>query len=102
MQKQSGLTLKQIGSLLDTRLDEKLDQKLKPIKKELSEHSDTLDLHTRILVDLEMRVMPMIVETNIIVKEMKDDMKKRVADLEERVFDLEPRVGVLETIVKAA
>jgi len=98
MAKQAGLTLGQIDQLLD----KKLDRKLKPIKKELSEHSDTLDSHTRILVDLEMRVMPMIVETNIIVKEMKDDMKKRVADLEERVFDLEPRVGVLETIVKAA
>lgn len=96
--KQSEITLKQIDGLLD----KKLDQKLKPIKKVLDQHSVLLESHIRTLVDLETRLVPMIVDTHEIVKELRDDMRKRVEDLEDRVDDLEPRVSVLETAVKSS
>jgi chromosome segregation ATPase len=99
--KNSNLTVEQIENLLK--------RELKPIKDILESHSETLDSHTKQLMDIkqtqeshsaslanvENRIEPMA-ET---AAKVSVDHSKRIGNIELRLDDLEPRVDAIEAVV---
>lgn len=87
--------LKQIGDLLDRKLDQKLEAKLKPINQKLDQHSKILVEHSRKLDALTLDVINLQKDTKLI-----KDIHENTKDIRKRVDNLEERVEVLETATK--